>query len=148
MDFSDLTQTISDLTHRHERINMREEWRIIDMAPRYLISNKGRVKKKHDGKFLKINMSGDYPRVNLHSDDVYFSKSTHILVATAFVDGKRPGFLVNHKDGNKFNPIYTNLEWVTHKENMEHAIKTGLTKRRKLRKWVLLSNGKWKEIER
>lgn len=36
---------------------------------------------------------------------------------------------VNHKDGNKSNPHYTNLEWVDCMENVAHAIENGLTAR-------------------
>lgn len=50
----------------------------------------------------------------------------HRLVATVFI---RPPLLreeVNHKDGVKSNNVVTNLEWVTAKENAQHAVRTGL----------------------
>lgn len=54
----------------------------------------------------------------------------HKAVALTFLEFKKPfpmGKLeVNHIDGNKLNNCVENLEWVTHAENIEHAIYTGL----------------------
>ena len=50
----------------------------------------------------------------------------HRLVAAAFVPGHFEGTQVNHKDGNKENNHYLNLEWVTQAENNRHAFATGL----------------------
>lgn len=46
---------------------------------------------------------------------------THRLVARAFCGGYADGLNVNHKDGNKTNNHYLNLEWVTRGENTKHA---------------------------
>ena len=52
----------------------------------------------------------------------------HRLVALAWVHNPDPlnKIHVNHKDGNKRNPHYKNLEWVTPTENSIHAVRTGL----------------------
>lgn len=52
----------------------------------------------------------------------------HRLVAATFVSNNFNKPEVNHIDGNKLNACAYNLEWVTRKENMEHAFLIGLKK--------------------
>ena len=54
-------------------------------------------------------------------------RDLHRIVAECFVP-KPPGdkLEVNHKDGNKLNNHASNLEWVSHLENVRHAFRTGL----------------------
>ena len=54
--------------------------------------------------------------------------TVHKVVALTFVSEK-PGkeYQVNHKDGDKMNNHYFNLEWVTPKENTMHAINNNLS---------------------
>lgn len=43
------------------------------------------------------------------------------MVAITFIPNPSGLPLVNHKDGNKNNPLVSNLEWATHSENSLHS---------------------------
>jgi hypothetical protein len=45
----------------------------------------------------------------------------HRLVAQTFIPNPKKKFYINHLDNNPSNNNVDNLEWVTHKENMQHC---------------------------
>ena len=101
----------------------------------YEISNFGRVRshiKIGTPTYYKtpiLSTPGYYTVVLSKNGKTTYSVSIHRLVAEAFVENTDPTKTeVNHKDGDKLNNYYKNLEWVTRKENNEHAIKLGLRK--------------------
>lgn len=78
------------------------------------------------GRILKITtMPRGYKTVNLWKSNKGKTCLVHRLVASAFI-GLAKEKHVNHIDGNKSNNHFTNLEYVTPKENTAHAIRTGL----------------------
>lgn len=110
----------------------------------YEVSSYGRVRsldqlmlksngviQKHTGRILSAFMTKGYKSVTLRNAKAESRKKNYLvsrLVGIAFVDGYEDGLLINHINGYKLDNHYTNLEWVTHKENTAHAIQMGLFK--------------------
>lgn len=109
---------------------MEEIFKKIPNYEKYSIGNMGTVlsfaRPNPIKRKLKTNKFG-YIEISLYGHEVTpKTLLVHRLVAESFVSGKGIGLVVNHKDGNKSNNVYSNLEWVTPKENVHHAISTGL----------------------
>lgn len=103
---------------------MEEIWKDIrGIDSKHEISNKGRVRNKKTGKILSPkNSKGWYLSVQLLVNGKYKTFRIHRLVAQYFVPNPNKLPIVNHKDLNKQNNFAENLEWVTYKENTQHAI--------------------------
>ena len=64
---------------------------------------------------------------DLETKSTFSTKYIHRLIALAFLPIEDVTMLfVNHIDGDKKNYVLKNLEWVTSKENADHAIESGL----------------------
>jgi hypothetical protein len=50
----------------------------------------------------------------------------HRALMETFVPNPENKPFINHIDGNKLNNSLSNLEWCTHRENCDHALRTGL----------------------
>lgn len=104
---------------------LAEEWRRTEVCGgRFEVSNGGQVRNSRSKRVRSQVDHKGYVRVVLEKKQY----SVHRLVATAFLmaDIDRPH--VNHIDGNKSNNLVSNLEWVSHSENVRHAYSTGLMK--------------------
>jgi len=67
---------------------------------------------------------GGYLYVNLWKNNKGYMRAVHRLVCEAW--NPRPEFetlVTNHLDGNRQNNNYLNLEFITQKENVDHAAK-------------------------
>jgi hypothetical protein len=89
---------------------------------KYLVSNCGKVYSCKRKKFMKPkDHNRGYLHVNLYKDGKAKTVTVHRLVANAFCEISKDATEINHKDGNKKNNHYTNLEWVTSSENKKHS---------------------------
>jgi hypothetical protein len=106
----------------------------------YTISNHGKivrlerisiningVRKRLKEKEIKHTFSKNkYPCVSISVNGICKRVYVHRMMAIAFIPNPENKPEVNHKDGNRSNFSLNNLEWVTAKENVNHAIETGL----------------------
>lgn len=120
---------------------MEEIWRsVCGYEGYYIVSNLGAVRAldrkvvRKDGVvqlrkghlMVQTPNSDGYPMVNLSRNGNSKRIAVHVVVAEAFLqkpDDRRVE--VNHIDCNRTNCSVENLEWVTHAENVAHAIKSG-----------------------
>lgn len=90
------------------------------------------IKKVKKGRKISPSINGKnkkgYYCVKLYNHGVIKNISIHRLVATAFIKKIKNKTHVNHKNGNKLDNNFANLEWATPSQNMIHAYKTGLNK--------------------
>ena len=112
-----------------------EEWKTIDGFENYEVNNKGVVRSKDrivkrngvdtriSGKTLKTNCVKGYARVTIYNGNRKAHKQffVHRLVAMMFIPNPDNLPYINHKDENKLNNDYRNLEWCTAKYNSNYG---------------------------
>ena len=122
-----------------------EQWKDIHgFEGKYQVSSLGRIKsvdrilphKTHGTWHIKERIlrpawrgpaGARYLGVSLHNGNgIMTSLRVHRIVAETFIPNPANLPQVNHIDGDKSNNKVDNLEWVTEKQNTDHAWKTGL----------------------
>jgi len=113
---------------------MIEEWKdIVRYEGYYQVSNLGKVKSlgnefSRKERLLKPSLqSKGYLTVVLQKNGIRNMVLVHRLVAEYFVSNPLNKPQVNHINGVKTDNNIENLEWVFHRENLDHAIKNNLT---------------------
>lgn len=141
---------------------MQEIWKDIEgYEGLYQVSNLGRVKSlekniwnghsfrtKKEFIFVGGKDKRGYLYVILSKNGVKKIFKLHRLVAFSFIPNLYNKQEVNHINGIKTDNRVENLEWCTHKENIQHACKNGLRCYKKINQYDLQGNliKSWKSI--
>ncbi len=103
-----------------------EQFTAIKGAEGYIISNYGRIIGLTGKQYKTPCNKKGYPLLRIPNRN--YCKMVHRVVAEHFI-GIQKDMQVNHIDGNKLNNNISNLEYITCKENINHAINLGLRTR-------------------
>lgn len=85
---------------------------------RYAVSEYGEITNISTNKKLKYYIdNAGYVTVNVAVNKEVVKLKIHLVVNELFNTPRPEGFVVNHKDHNKLNNHYSNLENITYSEN-------------------------------
>ena len=95
----------------------------------YLVSKDGKIYGKNGNEIKQRLNSDGYSVVTLGNKKIKRgTHRVHRLVGKCFVKNIHHKPEINHIDGNKQNNHYSNLEWSTRAENVQHAFDMNLKK--------------------
>ena len=88
----------------------------------YQINNIGTViSVRNDREIKPFKTIQGYIRIELNNNGIAKKHNVHRLLATAFIENPLKKPYINHKNSIRDDNRIDNLEWCTHKENMQHA---------------------------
>ena len=96
----------------------------------YSVDIFGNVYNANGKEMKQLQNQFGYMNVSLTKNGKQTQHKVHRLVAQAFIPNPLNKQQVNHIDGNKKHNVVWNLEWCTCKENINHALKSGLRRQK------------------
>ncbi len=111
------------LKRRKERLNLllddlTIDWEYVDgFNNKYIVSSNGDIINTVMWKIVQKTERDGYIYVMLDGR----SKLVHRLVATAFISNPYNKSDVNHRNGIRSDNRVNNLEWMTHRENIQYS---------------------------
>lgn len=95
---------------------------IIGYEGHYSIDEHGIILNMKSKIYKKPNIANTgYYVITLYKNNKSKTYLLHRLIAIHFIPNPNNKPCINHIDGNRLNDELSNLEWVTHQENMVHA---------------------------
>lgn len=104
---------------------------------KYAVTEDGKIWSYKNKKFLKSKLVNGYPLVDLFKkdDNKKYPIHVHHCVAMTYIPNPYNLQEINHKDECKTNPHVSNLEWCTHKYNMNYGTRTQRAEAKKTKEW-------------
>ena len=98
-----------------------ENWKRLNVSPRYSISTYGNIVDTATGLYIKPEMIPGSPHqyVRLNIDRMTNRFRLDILVMDTFMAEKRDRYTLIHKDGNQSNNRIDNLRWIVRYKQLE-----------------------------
>lgn len=112
-------------------LNEKNGW--IEFTPGYYIHKTGEVYSAISRQFIKQQNSSVYNIFRANNKNWY----THLVVANAFVKGKKKGYVVDHIDNDVLNNCYRNLRFIPEIQNLQKRKVYENKYNKDLKKWLL-----------
>lgn len=124
-------------------MSYHERWKVIDDYPLYEISDQGNVRNTKSGRLLHTYITPKgYKVVTLSDHGVQKTVLVHKLVAEAFVEKYYDDLDVAFLDGNKSNPVASNLDWWKRRDVHRRSYRLhGRTQLHKMKRIMLMETG-------
>lgn len=107
------------------------EWRVVPSFPQYEVNNIGEIRNLNGKLRCPSDNGAGYTRITVKDNKKWRTLYIHRAVLEAFNPIlNSSNFDINHKDFNRSNNKLENLEWLSHKENMNVSFSSGQFKKR------------------